>query len=61
MQTASPQSAVFTVLAFIVGAPILFAFLLAGTPVLIPLLVYRWLWPGTDRATAGISALQGAI
>jgi hypothetical protein len=60
MQTAFPQSAVFTLLAFIVGAPILFAFLLAGTPVLIPLLVYRWLSSGTDRASEGITALQGA-
>ncbi|MBI5109831.1 MAG: hypothetical protein HZA62_13925 [Rhodocyclales bacterium] len=50
----------FTLLAFIAGAPILFAFLLAGTPVLIPLLAYRWLRSGTDRATAGITALQGA-
>lgn len=43
MPTRSLQPAIPTILAVICGAPILFAFLLASLPVLIPILAYRWL------------------
>ncbi len=51
MQTASANLDAITVLAVIAGLPILFAFLLAGTPFLIPLLAYRWLTRAAEPAS----------
>lgn len=50
MPTRSAPPDILTILSAIVGAPILFAFLLGGLPVLIPLLIHRWLVPGKTLA-----------
>lgn len=55
MQTASAKPDAITILAFIAGVPILFAFLLAGTPVLIPLLAYRWLSRNAEPAIDAVT------
>ena len=43
MTTLSQQSNATMILAAITGAPILFAFLLGSLPVLVPVLIYRWI------------------
>jgi hypothetical protein len=58
MQTASATPDAITILAFIAGVPILFAFLLAGTPVLIPLLAYRWI---SRKAEPAIDAVRAQL
>ena len=57
MPTRSAPPDILTILSFIAGAPILFAFLLGGLPVLIPLLIRRWLLPGQALARGAASAV----
>ena len=57
MPTRSAPPDILTILSFIAGAPILFAFLLGGLPLLIPLLIHRWLLPGQALARGPASAV----
>jgi len=61
MPTRSAQPDILTILSVIAGVPILFAFLLGGLPVLIPLLIHRWLVPGKALALGpAIAVTQNA-